>query len=190
MESNKKNNKRIIVAILILILGGGVIFSAIKIYQNSTKPISPNVPDSSFAQTTTPEGCIPCDGIFFTVSAQSAPTATPTLVPTNTPTAILTPIPTSTPKPTSTPIPTATTIPGQPTSTPIPTATPTTAKIAQVNPTTAPSFGGTTVNPTVRPTSTPKPVSTTTLPDAGISYPTLMLILSGSLLLFISLIII
>ncbi len=176
MENNKKKNNGIWIAVLLLLLGGGVVYSAIKIYQNSTKPISPSVPNASQAQETSSEGCVPCDGIFFTISAQSAPTLTPTSAP----------IPSSTPKPTSTPVPTATIIPSQPTSTPVPTNT----LITQVNPTPVPSYGGTTVNNTSTPTSTPKPVKTSTLPDAGVSYPTLILVLTGVFLTLVSFILI
>lgn len=174
-------------------------------YQNNTNPISPTAPSKTFAETLLSGECLPCDGIYFTISAQTPsvtptatprPSATPTILPTNTQTPSATPTtsPTNTPKPSSTPIPTAT--PTQPVFSPAASPTPTTGYLAQANPTptttttTTSSLGGGGVTSTPRPTSTPKPVEIATLPDAGVSYPTVMLLLVGGLILFFSILLI
>ncbi len=113
-------------------------------YQNNTNPISPTAPSKTFAETLLSGECLPCDGIYFTISAQTPsitptatprPSATPTILPTNTQTPSATPTtsPTNTPKPSLTLIPTAT--PTQAVFSPAASPTPTTGYLAQANPT-------------------------------------------------------
>ncbi len=99
-----------------------------------------------------------CTELFFTIG-ELTPTPTPTATPTPTGTVTPTPTPTATPTPTGTVTPTPTgTVTPTPTSTPGPTTTP-----------------------------TPTPTEAAELPEAGISYPTIIGAGVGILLLIASL---
>lgn len=109
-----------------------------------------------------------CTALTFTLVTQTGtPTATPTSTPTDTPTGTPTPTPTSTA--TATPTGTA-------------TATPTTTATATATPT-----GTATSTPTTQGTSTPIAQGTSTpgpqLPNAGIAWPTVLLVVLGMLMM-------
>ena len=162
-----------------VILAGVAIFTAIRLYQLRTRPVAPTAPESApqasgVEPTPTPEAC---RDLAFTLTI---PSPTPTGV-TPTPTGV-TPTPTTKvtttpqPTPTVTNTPTATVTPpigGQPSPTPTPTSTPTSTPKA-------------TVTPTQVITATPTPP---TLPQAGVAFPTLILISFSLLLIIASLVI-
>ena len=151
-----------------VILAAVAIFTAIRLYQLRQQAVAPTAPEEPAAQEITPE---------------------PTTTPTSAPEIQLPPVselcevtfeiggppPTATPTPTSTPTPTAT---GTPIPTPTPTLTPT------PTPTGAPTA---TPTPTQALAQAPTPTQAPELPDVGIPFPTLLAVLAGFLLIFISL---
>ena len=184
-----------------VILAAVAIFTAIRLYQLRQQAVAPTAPEEPAAQEITPEPTttptsapeiqLPpvselCEVTFEIGGPPPTATPTPTSTPTPTATPTLTPTATATPKPTATPTPTAT---GTPIPTPTPTLTPT------PTPTGAPTA---TPTPTGVPTATPTPTPTQALaqatpteapelPDVGIPFPTLLAVLAGFLLIFISL---
>ena len=155
-------NKIVTVLILIatLVLAGVAIFTAIRLYQLRQQAVAPTAPTSK------PEAAAPqaCTALTFTI-------ATPT--PGGSPTPTPTPTPTTTGSPTATPS-------GSPTSTP--TATATSSPIVQASPTATSTAG-----PLAQ--ASPGATAQPSLPEAGTSWPTIVglgigvLLLLGSLLL-------
>ena len=168
-----------------VILAAVAIFTAIRLYQLRQQAVAPTAPEEPAAEeiaptptaspTPTPAVELPAAAEECTVTFEIGgppPTATPTPTATNTPT----PTATSTPAATATPTPTAT-------STPVPTAT------ATPTPTPTPT-GAPTATPTPTPTQAlaqATPTEAPELPDVGIPFPTLLAVLAGFLLIFISL---
>lgn len=275
MNKNDDKLKYIFLSTALFIFAGLLVFAVYKISQRGTGPIAPTSPESSKAET--PAGCVPCEGIFFSIFGKPSPSLTPTT--TTFPNPTVTPIPvvncsleanpssntaplnnvdlvgrvtgnatgsiryrfncsnsdltyesdstttaTSLTKsdlcdyslsgsytaslrvdregvydiceteievgvssgvPTNTPKPTSTLIPTQASQS---SATPTTGLIAQANPTATrtPAYGGVTSQSTPKPKSTLKPANGAALPDAGVSYPTIMMILIGGFFLVIA----
>jgi len=159
-------NKIVTVLILIatLVLAGVAIFTAIRLYQLRQQAVAPTAPESK------PEAAAPqaCTALTFTISTPTgSPTPTPTKTPTGSPTATPTGSPTATPT-------------GSPTATPTgsPTATPTSSPIVQASPT---------ATATASPVAQASPTAEPSLPEAGTSWPTILGISLGILLLLGSL---
>jgi len=167
MNKLRKNWQLILIGIATLILGIIAVITAVKLYQIGKKPVAPTAPEETPAaiEREPSQSCT----LTFTVGEPTptptgtpTPSPTPTLETTPTPTSSPTPEPTTTPTPTETPEPTPT-----PTSTPTPTAT-----------------------PTFEPTPTPTPELTVTpfeLPEAGISLPTISVLLGAALVFVLAL---
>lgn len=160
---------KVVTALIIIgtiILAGVAIFTALRLYQLRTRPVAPTAPESTPAASEDQEPQA-CRELAFTLTI---PTPTPTTRVTITPQPSLTP--TSVPSPTLTPTITPP-IGGQPSPTPTPTK-----------------------QPSVTPTATPTQVSTLTptptppiLPQAGVTFPTLILLSASLLLIILSLVI-
>lgn len=175
-----------VVVLATLVLAGVAVFTAMRLYKLRSEPVAPTAPSSSSASTQ--DEVISCEELVFSITETSptpTTTVTQTVTPTNTPTATATLTPTNTPTPT----PTATSIPSH---TPTPTDRP---------------LGGNSPTPTNQPTNTPTPTDTQAtptpteiliadsgdqagtadetaqLPAAGISFPTLVIISLGALLI-------
>ena len=161
-----KNLSSMLIGLATVVLGGVAIFTAYRLYQLRTEPVAPTAPQS-FPQAEE-ENIVSCQQLTFSI--QETPTPTGTLTPSLTPTATQTPTFTPTPTgtlnptqtPTNTPVPTGTDTPQGATSTP--TSTPTTGQLAQATPTD----------------------TTSTLPDAGSSIPSIIMLTLGALLLLIT----
>ena len=156
---------KVVTALIVIgtvILAGVAIFTALRLYQLRTRPVAPTAPESTPAASEQPQAC---SELAFTLTLPTN-TPTPTTRLTTTPIPSLTP--TSVPSPTLTPTITPP-VGGQPSPTPTPT------KIPSVTPTAIPTqIALATVTPT-------PPI----LPQAGVTFPTLILI-SASLLLIIA----
>lgn len=156
---------KVVTALIIIgtvILAGVAIFTALRLYQLRTRPVAPTAPESTPAASEEPQAC---QQLAFTLTIPTN-TPTPTIRVTTTPQPSLTP--TSVPSPTLTPTITPP-IGGQPSPTPTPT------KIPSATPTATPTQ-------IALVTATPTPPI---LPQAGVAFPTLILI-SVSLLLIIA----
>ena len=163
-------NKIVTVLILVatLILAGVAIFTAYRLYQLRQQAVAPTAPESK-PKAAVPEACTALTFTIATPTPGGSPTPTPTT--TGSPTATPSGSPTATPTATSTSSPTATA-----------TATPTRSPIAQVSPTATSTAG-----PLAQ--ASPGATAQPSLPDAGTSWPTIVglgigvLLLLGSLLL-------
>jgi cytoskeletal protein RodZ len=146
----------VVILLATLILAGIAIFTAIRLYQLRQQAVAPTAPESK-PQAAAPQSC---SALTFSLSTPTpTPTGTPGKSPTPTPTGPATPTPTGTPTESPT---------GTPTSTPTSTATTT--------PTATSTATGT---PIAQGTSTPAP----SLPTAGTSWPTVLGIGTGLILL-------
>ena len=172
-EFLKKNWSLLSVGLITVVLASVALLTAWKLYQTGREPVAPtapvSVPKAQEEPTATPAPEEPCVLEFIVPSGTPTPTPTGTPSPTPTPTGTPTPTPTGTlaPTPTPTPGPTAT-----------PTPTPTRGPTATPTPTSTPAPG-------VTLTPTPTPVE---LPSAGISLPTIGVLLGGILLVVLSVI--
>jgi cytoskeletal protein RodZ len=157
-----------VVIIATVILAGVAIFTAMRLYSLRKEGVAPTAPESKPAAsqiTETQEETATCELLTFninkpTLSPTDEPVSTPTPGPTNSPT------PTDPPRGGTSPTPTDTPSEPTPTSAPQNTPTPTTAYIAAVSPTPAGA----------------------TLPNAGLSFPSVITFLGGILVIFIALI--
>ena len=175
MEELKRNKLATgIIIVATIILAFIAIFSALRLYNLREESISPAAPESvPFADTTSS-----CQIVSFTIST---PTPTPTGTITPSPTGTITPVPSSTP--TSTPVPTGTNAP-----TATPTSPPVGGPSATITPTPSPtSPPGSTSTPTSVSTSAPTATPVDELPQAGTSYPTIMLVAAGFVIILFSL---
>lgn len=172
----------VVIIIATVVLAGVAIFTAIRLYQLRQEAVAPTAPESK------PEAGIEaisrCTPLSFEVTcATTTPTPTPKATATPTATAKATPTATATATPTPTPTATATATPtpttGAGTSTPTPTTGPGTP---------TPTSTSISAAATATPTSASL-AEEPSLPDAGISFPTIIgigigvLLLIGSLLL-------
>lgn len=126
----------ILILLATLVLGGIAVYTAVRLYQQGTQPVAPNVPGSTPSAADVTQAC---QAITFTVAtptptptaiASATPSPSPSASPTPTATPSLTPSPTPTQPPTggvSTPTPT-------PTPTPVVTPAPTSPPVAQATP--------------------------------------------------------
>lgn len=170
----------IITVVITVILAGVAVFTAVRLYQLRQESISPTSPKSE------PEACgggnepqvTQCTSLVFNLTQNSpTPTITVAVTPTVTltPTVTSTPTPTNTPKPTSTPTPTDKPIGGND-----PTPTPTDQPEATSTPTPTPT--GQQIAAQISPTP-----DGATLPNAGVSTPTIFGLFLGLLLIVASL---
>lgn len=163
----------IVVIISTLVLAGIAIFTAVRLFQLRKESVSPAKPES--APQAQIEDYISCDALLFNITG-GTPIPTPTGTGINTPT----PTPTRTPgdgEPTPTPTPTGT-------DDATPTPTPTGTSATTPTPTTS---GGTTLT-SPGSSSQAQASSEPTLPESGISWPTIVGLGGASLILLISLI--
>jgi hypothetical protein len=129
---------------------------------NSPKPLSGSTSCGIAPTKCSANEVVSCTQLTFNITEEPTPTVVPTVTVTPVPTATSTPVPTGTISPTP-----------QPTNTPVPTATSTTAPTATSTPV-----------PTVTTTqiAAASPTPGATLPNAGVSAPTLLF---GSLGIFV-----
>src|SRR3989344_1874708 len=179
----KRNIATALIIIATVVLAGIAIFTAIRLYQLRQEAAVPSSPKSQPKA----EGELPTPNQSCTLnfSIEQAPTPTVGPTPTTGPSPTPTPIPTVTNIPTETPTnaPNATSTPtNQPTATSTPTATPTTSVGITSTPTSVPGATATlSPQPTQALTQT-SPTTSATLPNTGISTPTLFGIGTGILL--------
>jgi hypothetical protein len=178
---NLKSNK--IVTILVVsatvILAVVAVFTAIRLYQLRLESVAPNAPESEPAAgnyTPTPTAVnVSCKNLAFSITTNTltpTKTGTPTPTKTGTPTPTISTTPTITSTPTSTPTGTITiTSTGTPTPTTI-TSTPTDG------PSSTPTNG-----PSSTPTNTTASPTQSTLPNAGVSAPTMLVAALGLFIL-------
>ncbi len=162
---------KIITAIVItitIILAGVAVFTALRLYELRNESLSLKNPESKPGASS---GTKSCNLLTFTLTTISQ-TPTPTL------TGTATPSPTSSLTPTLTSTPTPTTPPG---STATPTNSPTPTSQSSESPTPSATKTPTPTNASIAAAS-PTP-SGSTLPDAGVSYPTIFVGLLGILLI-------
>lgn len=176
MKKEKSNSLLLGLTIFLTItLAALAILTAIKL--RTEKPVAPTVPQAK--PKAVEVNVNPKCQISFQMPALPTLTPTPTtlVTPTATPTGVFTPTPTDTPTPTSTP--TNTPVPtGVSTNTPAPTSTPI--------PTNTPGPTNATAPTLIAEASPIIPVPTTPVP--GISLPTILSVIGGTLLVILGLI--
>ena len=129
-------------------------------------------------------------GLFFTIQNTSTPQEQPPPVSTKAqtnPTSVPSPIITEQAALFITPTPTQTVLAQNPTASPSPSLVPSLAVGGVLNPTSTPSAGTTSIQPSITPSSSPTATRTvTTLPVAGVAQPQLFILALGALTVFFS----